>query len=178
VRFSFLQKESQLRQKKDFTFEKYENKNSIYKKNLYHSAWYSLFLGIQVVPQRVRPFFFFISQQLSIGFATCLFILKTLIHIQILNTFLCDSRSSEYAWMKYTLWVDYNCLPQSLILFCKFLCPLKLHRNGHVFKLCVWISVFRRNKWFANPILVCRDIEQNPSIFFGTTLYKKKRLLA
>ena len=43
------------------------------------------------------------------------------------------------------------------------------HRIGFVFKLCVWISVFRRKKQYKNPILDCRDIKQNPSlILFGT----------
>ena len=54
-------------------------------------------------------------------------------------------------------------------MLCKYLNPLKLHRNGFVFKICVWISVFRVKKLFKNPIFGCRDIRQKPSlIFFGT----------
>ena len=41
--------------------------------------------------------------------------------------------------------VDHNnILIKDPILFCMFLSSLKLHRNGFVFKICVWISVFRR----------------------------------
>ena len=54
-------------------------------------------------------------------------------------------------------------------LFCEYLGSLRLHKNGFVFKICVWISVFRRKKRFKNPILDCQDIKQKPSlIFFGT----------
>ena len=61
------------------------------------------------------------------------------------------------------------CLCQSRILFSKYLRTLKSHRNGFVFKICIWISVFRRKKRFENPIFGCRDIKQTPSlIFFGT----------
>ena len=40
---------------------------------------------------------------------------------------------------------------------------LKLHKNNFVFKICVWISVFRRKKRFENPIIGCRDIKQKSS---------------
>ena len=50
------------------------------------------------------------------------------------------------------------CLCQSRILFSKYLRTLKSHRNGFVFKICVWILVFRRKKRFKNPIFCCRDI--------------------
>ena len=53
---------------------------------------------------------------------------------------------------------DHNYLIKNLLLFCKFLSPLKLHRNGFVLKICVWISVFRRKNRFENPILGCRNI--------------------
>ena len=58
------------------------------------------------------------------------------------------------------------------ILFCKFLSPLKSHRNGFVFKIYIWISVFRRKKRFENPMLGCREIcKINMGPFFWNTLY-------
>ena len=64
---------------------------------------------------------------------------------------------------------DQNHLTKNPILFCKFLSPQKSHRNGFVFKIFVWIPVFRRKNWFEYPILGCRDIVQKLSqIFFGT----------
>ena len=39
---------------------------------------------------------------------------------------------------------------QSIILFCKNLSPLALHRNSFVFKICLWISVF--SKWYGLEI--------------------------
>ena len=66
---------------------------------------------------------------------------------------------------------DHNNLVKNPILFFKFLSPIKLHRNGFVFKIFVWISVFWRKKLFENPILGCRDIKKKSSlIFFGTPL--------
>ena len=53
---------------------------------------------------------------------------------------------------------DHNNLIKNPILFCKFLSSLKSHRNGFVFKICVWISVFRRKQTCKTPILGCRDI--------------------
>ena len=50
--------------------------------------------------------------------------------------------------------------------FGKYLNPLKWHRNGFVFKICVWISVFRRKKQFENSILSSQDIKQKPSLIF------------
>ena len=62
-----------------------------------------------------------------------------------------------------------NHLIKNPILFCKYLGPLILHRIGLVFKICVWISVFKRKNCIENPILSCQDIKQKPSlIFFGT----------
>ena len=64
---------------------------------------------------------------------------------------------------------DQNHLIKNPILFCKYFGPLISDRSGFVFKICVWISVFRRKKQFENPRLGCRDIKQKPSlIFFGT----------
>ena len=62
---------------------------------------------------------------------------------------------------------DHNNLIKNSILFCKFLSPLKSHRNGFVFKIYLWISVFRRKKQFENPILGCWDIcKINTAPFF------------
>ena len=56
---------------------------------------------------------------------------------------------------------------QNRIMFCKYPGPLWSHRNGFVFKICIWISVFRRKKRFENPILGCWDIcEINTVPFF------------
>ena len=41
---------------------------------------------------------------------------------------------------------------------CKYPGPLRSHRKGFVFKICIWISVFRRKKAFENPILSCQQI--------------------
>ena len=41
---------------------------------------------------------------------------------------------------------------KSNILFYLYLSYLKLYRNGSEFKICVWISVFRRKKRFVNPL--------------------------
>ena len=49
---------------------------------------------------------------------------------------------------------------QKPILFRKYLSPHKSQRNGSVFKICVWISVFRRKKRFVNPFIGCRDMKQ------------------
>ena len=56
------------------------------------------------------------------------------------------------------------------VLFRKYLSPQKLQRNGSIFKICVWITVFRRKKLFENPIHGCRDIKQKPSLNFFVTL--------
>ena len=69
-------------------------------------------------------------------------------------------------WGHYeTVWTWIN-WSQSHILFCKYLGPLISHRNGFVLKICIYILVFRRQKWFENPILGSGDIKQKPSLFF------------
>ena len=53
------------------------------------------------------------------------------------------------------------------ILFCKFLSPLKSRRNGFVFKIYIWISVFSRKKRCENSMLGCREIFKiNTAPFF------------
>ena len=62
---------------------------------------------------------------------------------------------------------NHNNLIKNPILFCKYLSPLKSHRNGFVFKIYIWISVFRRKKQFENPMLGCWDIcKINTAPFF------------
>ena len=59
--------------------------------------------------------------------------------------------------------------PCVFVLFCQYLDPPIPHRNGLVFKICVWILVFRRKKWIKNLVLSCREIKQKPNlILFGT----------
>ena len=54
------------------------------------------------------------------------------------------------------------------VLFWRYVSPRKSHRNGFIFKIFVWISVFRRKKRFENLILGYRDIKRTRSlIFFG-----------
>ena len=56
---------------------------------------------------------------------------------------------------------------QNPVLFCKYLSPLKSHKIGSVFKIYIYISVFRRKKWFRIPFLVpeiCNKYKR--SIFF------------
>ena len=65
------------------------------------------------------------------------------------------------------------CLCQSRILFSKYLRTLKSHRNGFVFKICVWISVFRRKKRLVNPlhyhqVTAILVIQENSGVFFET----------
>ena len=71
---------------------------------------------------------------------------------------------------------DHNNLIKNPILFCKFVSSLKSHRNGFVFKICVWISVSRRKKPFKNPILGCRDICKinNAPFFFKHPVFFPK----
>ena len=41
------------------------------------------------------------------------------------------------------------------------------HLNGFVFRICIWISVFRRKKPIENPMLGCREIcKINTGTFF------------
>ena len=62
------------------------------------------------------------------------------------------------------IWID---VFQNHFLFCKFLSPLISHRNGFVFEIFVWVSVFRRKKLFENPMLGCWEIcKINTAPFF------------
>ena len=67
-----------------------------------------------------------------------------------------------------TLSFDHNHLIKNSILICKFLSPLKLHRNGVVFKIYVWISVFRRKKtiWKSDTWLPRYLLNKHWTIFF------------
>ena len=64
---------------------------------------------------------------------------------------------------------DQNHLIQIPILFCKYLSPQKLHGNGFVFKICIWISIFRRKKLFENQIFGCWDIMQTKLLILFDT---------
>ena len=62
---------------------------------------------------------------------------------------------------------------KSPILFGKYLGCLKSYRIGSVFKICVWISVFRRKKQFVNPLYGSKVtkillIQENSGVFFET----------
>ena len=122
-----------------------------------------------------------ISQNLCQGLPTCprqaLVALKWLLvglitqtdWIDVITVFIlivfkiCGSSKSN------NLSFDQNHQITNPILFCKYFGPLISHKNGFEFKICVWISVFRRKKRFKNPVLGCWDIKQKPSlIFFGT----------
>ena len=46
------------------------------------------------------------------------------------------------------------------VLFCKYLSPLKSHKIGSVFKIYIWISVFREKKRFRNLFIGSGDIKQ------------------
>ena len=64
----------------------------------------------------------------------------------------------------------HNHLIKTPILFHIYLSSLLSHRNGSVFKMYIWISVFRRKKQFENEIFGWGYNKQKPSlIFFGTT---------
>ena len=65
--------------------------------------------------------------------------------------------------------LDHNNLFKNPILFCKFLSPLKLYRNGFVFKIHIWISSFSTKKRDENLMLGCRDMcKINTAPFFET----------
>ena len=67
---------------------------------------------------------------------------------------------------------------QNPILVCKYLSPLISHRNGSVFKIYIWISVFRRKKQFRNLFLGSRDIIHIQKVhFFGDALVSEPTLL-
>ena len=62
---------------------------------------------------------------------------------------------------------------KSPILFCRYLGYLKPYRNGSVFKICVWISVFSRKKWLVNPLhglqfTAILVTQENSGVFFET----------
>ena len=61
---------------------------------------------------------------------------------------------------------EYIDLFQNRILFCKYLCPLISHRKVFVFKICVWISVFRRKNYLTIRYLVAEISSKNPVLFF------------
>ena len=81
-------------------------------------------------------------------------------------------------------WDHFRSLPiwlcpfQNPILVCKYLSPLISHKNGSVFKIYIWISVFRRKKRFRNLFLGSRDIKQILFLhFFLNTLYMRSQLV-
>ena len=62
---------------------------------------------------------------------------------------------------------------KSPILFCRYLGYLKTYRIVSVFKICVWISVFRRKKRLVNPlhyhqVTAILVIQENSGLFFET----------
>ena len=69
-------------------------------------------------------------------------------------------------------WDHFRSLPiwlcpfQNPILVCKYLSPLISHRNGSVFKIYIWILVFRRKKQFRNLFLGSRNIKQIQKVYF------------
>ena len=63
-------------------------------------------------------------------------------------------------WEPLQLSKKWTCLSRNHILFWKYLSPLDLHRNGSIFKIFIWTSVFRRTKRFVNLFLGCWDIQQ------------------
>ena len=70
-----------------------------------------------------------------------------------------------------SVWI-WTCLFRNPILFCKYLSPLISHRNGSVFKIFTWISVFRRKKRVRNPFLSSWDIQKIQKVnFFWDALY-------
>ena len=62
-------------------------------------------------------------------------------------------------------------------MFCKYFSPLKSHKIGSVFKIYIWISVFREKKRFRNLFIGSGDIKQtNIWTFFLNTLYLTNEL--
>ena len=55
---------------------------------------------------------------------------------------------------------------QNPVLFCKYLSPLKSHKIGSVFKIYIWISVFREKKRFRNLFIGSGDIKQTNILTF------------
>ena len=83
-----------------------------------------------------------------------------------------DRCMSVYLWANLALLRPFLVIPninlsvQNPILFCKYLSPLISHINCSVFRIYIWISVFRRKKWSRNPFLGSWDIEQIQKINF------------
>ena len=59
-------------------------------------------------------------------------------------------------------------------LFCKYLSPLKSHKIGSVFKIYIWISVFREKKRFRNLFIDSGDIKQTNIL----TLFLKRPVVS
>ena len=55
---------------------------------------------------------------------------------------------------------------KSPILFCGYLGYLKSYKIGSVFKIFMWISVFRRKKWCRNLFIGSGDIKQTNIVAF------------
>ena len=66
---------------------------------------------------------------------------------------------------------DQNHLIKNPILFCKYLTPQKLHRNGFVFKILVWIWIFKRKNNFNVWYLVADILSKVGGSIFWYTLY-------
>ena len=68
-----------------------------------------------------------------------------------------------------------TCLCRNFILFCKYLSPLDLHRNGSIFMLYIWISVFRRKNCleiYFSVAEICKKQSNKEIIhFLWDTLY-------
>ena len=63
----------------------------------------------------------------------------------------------------------WTCLFQRPILFCKYLSPLILHKNGSVFRIFIWISVIEETNGLEIRFLVPDILNKyKRSILFGT----------
>ena len=80
-------------------------------------------------------------------------------------------------WEPLQVISKWTCLSRNHILFCKYLSPLNLHRNGTIFKIFIWISVFRRKKRFVNLFLGCWDIQQTMKYRNYYTFFMRHPLL-
>ena len=63
-----------------------------------------------------------------------------------------------------SVWIC-TCLFQNPVLFCKYLSSLKLHKIGSVFKIYIWILVYKWKKWFRNLLIGFGDIKQTNICF-------------
>ena len=86
-----------------------------------------------------------ISSILDTHYSRGILLLKITVFILIVFKILRSSKSNDLSF-------DQNHLIKNPILFCIYLSPQKLHRNGLVFEIYVWISVFRSKKQFLNPL--------------------------